>query len=108
MAAGRPILTLGLAASLAVGATFAVPALVRLIRRWTRGPRLVVLNPQDGSTYNSMLMQMLEEMFEAIGSRVTLEEVDIAKDGSPSLSKLNRFDGVIIPGSRASACAFAP
>ena len=105
---GRPtLLNLGACAAVAVGAAFAVPVLMRYIRRWTVRPRLVVLNPQDGSVYNKMLMQMLEEMFAAIGSRATLVELDIIAKGSAaySLPKLDSFDGVIIPGSRASACA---
>ena len=64
--------------------------------------KIVVLNPLDGSYYNANIMSMLKEMFAAAGVLVELIEIDIYPS-TAQFPEWNEFDGVIIPGSLASA-----
>ena len=64
--------------------------------------KIVVLNPRDGSSYNANVVSMLKELFDAAGVLVQLIEIDICPS-TAQFPEWNEFDGVIIPGSLASA-----
>ena len=64
--------------------------------------KLAVLNPCDNNLYNSKLLPMLEEMFADADIPVTLTEFDIFPRDA-KYPKWDPFDGVIVPGSAASA-----
>ena len=63
---------------------------------------IVVLNPRDGSVYNSTVVVMLKELFAAASVRVKLIEVDVYPRDA-KFPEWDAFDGVIVPGSPASA-----
>jgi GMP synthase-like glutamine amidotransferase len=60
-----------------------------------------VLNPKDGSLYNSKVMAMLHELFSTAGANVVLHELDI-RTAPALLDHLDNYDGCVIPGSLAS------
>ena len=103
---------------LAAAATALTLMAVRIARRARRRIlRIAVLNPCDGSLYNSMVMTMLQQHFESIGVAVTLCEFDVMSADRHANDQLQtdpsivddvqfagmHFDGFIIPGSAASA-----
>jgi anthranilate/para-aminobenzoate synthase component II len=68
--------------------------------RASRQLQLAVLNPFDGSLYNSSVLKMLRELFSALGLQIVLHEVNVCE---PFEIDYDAFDGFIIPGSHASA-----
>ena len=100
----KVLLPLGLAALgiglVAMTASFVRP---RMGRKRRRTLRLAVLNPRDKSDYNSRIMEMLAELFEAAGVAVELTEFDVSSGSDEAKAARAEFDGFIIPGSMASA-----
>ena len=69
----------------------------------TRKPlKLAVLNPRDKFLYNSSIIPMLEEMFADANVPVTFSEFDVYPSDA-RYPTWDPFDGVIVPGSAASA-----
>ena len=68
--------------------------------------KLAVLHARDGSMYNEAVLPMLKELFEDVGARIALEEIDLQKRRvAEILPLLGSFDGFILPGSIASVAA---
>jgi GMP synthase-like glutamine amidotransferase len=92
------------AAAAAVVLALSTPTARRILRRYTVRPRLALLNPIiPSSTYSMQVLVMLEELFEAVGARVAIVEIDVSKVPFDDASLGHLYDGFIFPGSRASA-----